>query len=184
MVQPPMLIRPAATALSSSRTEILLDTDVSLSPRVRQCGCIGQEGWNTLSISALLSTVVAHARTFTLCNILTVRRLLGMAGAAEPSGSWEQMWSRGVGVGEFFDATKSSPALSSAISRGWFTNESDGTPMGPALVPGCGRGYDVATLAKAVGSATGIELSATAQATATKYLAGERMAVEQGPQPT
>ncbi len=39
-----------------------------------------------------------------------------------------------------------------------------------ALVPGCGRGYDVETLAKYVASATGLELAPTAVASAREYL--------------
>jgi len=80
------------------------------------------------------------------------------------------MWAKGVKPGQFFDAKASSPALTWAVDKGLFSPSSG--PPGPALVPGCGRGYDVATLARleGVSLAVGLELSTTATEAASEYL--------------
>jgi len=53
---------------------------------------------------------------------------------------WNQIWSNGLPPGSSFDKGCVSPALELLIHNGEI-------PSGRALVPGCGRGYDVAALA-------------------------------------
>jgi SAM-dependent methyltransferase len=66
--------------------------------------------------------------------------------------SWEEAWQEGR---TGWDAGVSSPALRKLVQR-------DDLPGGRALVPGCGSGYDVFTLARAGWTAVGLELAATA----------------------
>lgn len=68
---------------------------------------------------------------------------------------WETQWSEGLQIGDKFDVGKPSPALLKEIAEGR-------VPTGTALVPGCGRGYDVYALAAADRVATGMELAPTA----------------------
>lgn len=90
--------------------------------------------------------------------------------------SWEAMWERGVGRGEFFDAAKTEPAFARLMA-----NPSDniralleGKGVPPrALVPGCGRGYALVTLAAAGFAADGLEIAPTAAKAAREYLASE-----------
>jgi len=53
---------------------------------------------------------------------------------------WIDMWEAGIAPGQVFDAAAASPLLSKYIDEGRI-------PVGRALVPGCGRGYDVTALA-------------------------------------
>ena len=62
------------------------------------------------------------------------------------------MWNDGIAVGEKFDMGSSSPALMKMIDAGE-------VPSGRALVPGCGRGYDVWALAAPDREVVGLELS-------------------------
>lgn len=66
--------------------------------------------------------------------------------------SWEEAWQAGR---TGWDAGKSAPILHDLIERGVL-------PPGRALVPGCGAGYDVVTLAKGGWNATGLDLAPTA----------------------
>lgn len=65
------------------------------------------------------------------------------------------MWQAGLVPGQLFDAIHPSPLLVKYIQEGKI-------PNGKALVPGCGRGYDVTALASEDRHATGLEISATA----------------------
>jgi SAM-dependent methyltransferase len=53
---------------------------------------------------------------------------------------WTELWNEGISPGEAFDMNSVSPLLSVYIQKGL-------VPPGRALVPGCGRGYDVTALA-------------------------------------
>jgi len=67
---------------------------------------------------------------------------------------WRQAWKEGVTP---WDAGESPPALLSLMERGL-------VPSGRILVPGCGTGYDLATLARADREVVGIDLSKLARA--------------------
>mmetsp|Transcript_20525 Transcript_20525/g.68912 ORF Transcript_20525/g.68912 Transcript_20525/m.68912 type:complete len:214 (+) Transcript_20525:65-706(+) len=84
------------------------------------------------------------------------------------NGNWEAMWTRGIQPGEYFDASRTEPAFQALLDN---KNLQPPLPRGKALVPGCGRGYAVASLVVAGFSTTGIEISKTAADTAKQYLA-------------
>lgn len=65
---------------------------------------------------------------------------------------WVHMWNEGIAPGQKFDMGLVSPYLQSLIQTG-------SIPNGRALVPGCGRGYDVTALASHKRTAIGIDLS-------------------------
>jgi len=77
---------------------------------------------------------------------------------------WQERWSAGLAIGEMFDTGTPSPALVKEIEEGR-------VPAGKALVPGCGRGYDVLALAAPDRVALGIELSETAVESALAFKA-------------
>ena len=77
------------------------------------------------------------------------------------------MWANGLRPGQAFDAAKVEPAFAKLLST------ATDLPRGRALVPGCGRGYAVAALAKAGYDATGLEIAPTAAKAAEDYLNGE-----------
>jgi cyclopropane fatty-acyl-phospholipid synthase-like methyltransferase len=68
--------------------------------------------------------------------------------------SWEKAWREGR---TGWDAGASPPVLEELVSTGQL-------PAGRALVPGCGAGYDVLTLATEERSAVGLDLAPTAAA--------------------
>lgn len=73
--------------------------------------------------------------------------------------SWESMWAAGLAPGDKFDATAPHPALVDLL-------QSDVLPGGAAaraLVPGCGRGYEVCALAASgkYGTVVGLDLAPT-----------------------
>ena len=71
--------------------------------------------------------------------------------------TWEDMWASGLGKGDKFDAAVVEPALRDLIDSGALP------PSGPALVPGCGRGYAVAALAESgQREVLGIDIAPTA----------------------
>ena len=81
---------------------------------------------------------------------------------------WHAIWTAGVEQGTGFDVGGTHKALA----------EMEPTlPLGRALVPGCGRGYDVAALAQPLRKVTGLELSPEAATRAGEYLA--RVAAEE-----
>lgn len=72
---------------------------------------------------------------------------------------WKKQWSAGISPGQAFDMGYESPYLRYLINRGEI-------PSGRALVPGCGRGYDVTALAASDRKAFGIDISPEAVAAA------------------
>jgi SAM-dependent methyltransferase len=74
---------------------------------------------------------------------------------------WKEAWRAGVTP---WDAGASAPALLHLLDR-------DLIPAGRVLVPGCGAGYDLATLARADRQVIGLDLSEDARA---KFLAADR----------
>ena len=79
------------------------------------------------------------------------------------SPNWELVWQEGVASGACFDVSTPSKALLTLL-------ENANLPPSKALVPGCGRGYDVAAFASYGHDAVGLELSETALLEARKYL--------------
>ena len=65
---------------------------------------------------------------------------------------WNAMWSNGINPGEAFDKGHVSPLLESYIKEFKI-------PIGRALVPGCGRGYDVTALASPQRTVLGLDIS-------------------------
>ena len=68
---------------------------------------------------------------------------------------WIQIWDKGLEPGEFFDILVSAPILIQYSKDGLI-------PIGKALVPGCGRGYDVTLLASPDRYVIGLDISKTA----------------------
>ncbi|EKX38003.1 hypothetical protein GUITHDRAFT_154789 [Guillardia theta CCMP2712] len=84
---------------------------------------------------------------------------------------WDDMWKRDGGLkpGQYFDACKSSPVLLELIQE-WkvkYADYSNGKP--DALVPGCGRGYDVCEFAKIGFNGLGLDISPTAVKAAEEF---------------
>lgn len=67
---------------------------------------------------------------------------------------WQEAWKAGITP---WDAGASPPALRGLLDR-------DFVPAGRVLVPGCGTGYDLATLARPDREVVGIDLSENARA--------------------
>jgi SAM-dependent methyltransferase len=107
---------------------------------------------------------------------------------------WENIWRDGCAPGQFFDKASASPTLRSLLSLPLLPAQvehlaaqgglpKDGSYVAPpsidarnkrALVPGCGRGYDVVAFAQAGASAAvGLELSPKAAEVAREYVRGE-----------
>ncbi|MEW5310344.1 MAG: hypothetical protein WDW38_002154 [Sanguina aurantia] len=87
-------------------------------------------------------------------------------GADEYNSRWENYWAAGLPPGSAFDASRSSPALLKLLR-----NNPEIASGKSVLIPGCGRGYDLATFLQAgARQATGLELSTTAAAEANAYL--------------
>lgn len=79
---------------------------------------------------------------------------------------WEGLWGDGVAPGEYFDRMKPLPELERQVTEGLLPTN------GRALIPGCGRGYDVELLARSgkYEKVIGADISETAVANAEKYL--------------
>ena len=75
------------------------------------------------------------------------------------------MWAGGLRPGQAFDAARVEPALANLLA-----SESAGLPTGRALVPGCGRGYAVAALARCGYDATGLEIAPSAVVAANEHI--------------
>lgn len=115
---------------------------------------------------------------------------------------WEKIWSEGCAPGQYFDKASASPTLLTLLGLplspqqrahleacGGGGGGGGGGAAGPAdpppppsidakgkraLVPGCGRGYDVVAFARAgAAESIGLELSATAAEAARGYIKGE-----------
>ena len=76
---------------------------------------------------------------------------------------WELIWKNGINPGERFDIGSPHPVLARLINEGKI-------PLGDALVPGCGRGYDVALLSQNQRKAIGLDMSQTCVEESNKYL--------------
>eukprot|EP00606_Chrysophyceae_sp_TOSAG23-5_P000489 GSChrysophyteH2.ASY1.ANO1.469.1 assembled CDS len=74
---------------------------------------------------------------------------------------WAEIWNGGLEPGQAFDAKTPSPCLVNEIKNGRI-------PNGKALVPGCGRGYDVLALATKERKVLGIDLAEKAVEAASK----------------
>lgn len=80
---------------------------------------------------------------------------------------WERMWHDGVPPGSRFDIAAPNATLQRLIR-----DRADVVPAaGRALVPGCGRGHDVAALASATRLAIGLDIAPTAVDEARRYCA-------------
>jgi len=81
---------------------------------------------------------------------------------------WEGMWANGLAPGEAFDAARVEPMLP------WLLGLNQ-LPLGPALVPGCGRGYAVAALARSGRPALGLDISPSAVIAAQQFLRSQEL---------
>lgn len=83
-----------------------------------------------------------------------------------PFGHWEPLWKNGVGRGEYFDANYPLPYLTRYIQQLSLPKASK------ALIPGCGRGYDVELLSRSglYDMVYGMDISDTATNVAKDYL--------------
>ena len=79
---------------------------------------------------------------------------------------WEILWEKGLAPGDYFDAEAPCPAFVNSLSEPWVPAN------GRALVPGCGRGYDLVALLSTGKFAyvTGLDVSTTAVNSALSYL--------------
>ena len=75
---------------------------------------------------------------------------------------WKDLWVKGINIGDHFDTGTPSPYLLHLIKEKQI-------PEGRALVPGCGRGYDVIALASPTRTAYGLDLVEEAVASAKEY---------------
>ena len=83
---------------------------------------------------------------------------------------WESAWSGGLKIGEQWDAGRSSGALV-ALLRDASSPLSKHLRGGTVMVPGCGRGYDVAAFVEAgAEKVVGLELAPSAVQAARSYL--------------
>lgn len=77
---------------------------------------------------------------------------------------WTEIWDKGLEPGELFDANSITPLLGNLIKDGKI-------PNGRALVPGCGRGYDVTALATKDRYVLGLDIAENAVKAAKQRLA-------------
>lgn len=79
---------------------------------------------------------------------------------------WEELWRSGIPIGELFDKAKPYPELVHQIADNTLPSG------GAALVPGCGRGYEIEVLSRCerYDSVTGIDISQTCVQVATDFL--------------
>ena len=92
--------------------------------------------------------------------------------AAEMREKWEGLWGAGLAPGDRFDARGPSPALLARLG-GAHGGALGGVEGRRVLVPGCGRGYDLAAFMRAgAAEAVGLEISPTARDAAHEYLQG------------
>lgn len=83
--------------------------------------------------------------------------------------SWEDMWASGLERGDYFDANAAHPALVDLLS----SRVLPGGAGARALVPGCGRGYEVCALAECdqYDAVVGLDLAPTGVAAAKAHAA-------------
>lgn len=82
---------------------------------------------------------------------------------------WIDMWNAGISPGQSFDKEGPSPALIDLIESGEIVSS------GRCLVPGCGRGYDVAALTSSTRFAVGMDLSEKAVESANEWLQSQNL---------
>ena len=100
--------------------------------------------------------------------------------AAEMREKWEGLWGAGLAPGDRFDARGPSPALLARLG-GAHGGALGGVEGRRVLVPGCGRGYDLAAFMRAgAAEAVGLEISPTARDAAHEYLRGALQGALQG----
>eukprot|EP00892_Ulva_mutabilis_P009053 jgi/Ulvmu1/651/UM010_0022.1 len=94
-----------------------------------------------------------------------------MVNTHEYHSRWENMWADGIDHGEAFDAYQSAPVLVELLQ----SDEGQALCKGKsAVVPGCGRGYDLVTFAKhGASKVVGFEISESAAAVARAYTAAQ-----------
>lgn len=95
------------------------------------------------------------------------------------SAHWETGWQLGIPRGALFDNDAPSKALvdwlsrtkrgTAAVAAAAAEGEGEGEARPTALVPGCGRGYDVLALASCGFEATGLDLAPTAVLSAAEF---------------
>ncbi len=85
---------------------------------------------------------------------------------------WDALWQMGIRPGEYWDKESPVPVLVEEVAAGWMPAGS-----GLALIPGCGRGYDVELLAKSdrFSRVIGMDISETAVKEAKTYLEGRNL---------
>jgi len=78
---------------------------------------------------------------------------------------WENMWNKDGGLkqGEYFDGSRSSKVFMSVLQK------LTPAPGATALVPGCGRGYDVIEMAKVGYNGMGLDIAPTAVESANRH---------------
>lgn len=81
--------------------------------------------------------------------------------------NWESMWAGGLKPGQAFDCSRTEPAFQRLLNTATDLPSRAGRT---AFVPGCGRGYAVASLFRAGFDATGLDISPTAAEAANQYL--------------
>ncbi|KAK9817695.1 hypothetical protein WJX72_000782 [[Myrmecia] bisecta] len=83
---------------------------------------------------------------------------------------WRNAWDEGLQPGQAWDRSKASPAFTSLLDLGSLDVSGK-----RALVPGCGRGYDVLELARRGSTATGLELVPSAVEAANAFINGSNL---------
>jgi len=102
----------------------------------------------------------AKTKRFIIKHLQTTARTMTTNLHAE---DWELIWKNGINPGERFDIGTSHPVLNRLMNEGKI-------PLGDALVPGCGRGYDVALLSQNQRKVIGLDMSQTCVEESNKYL--------------
>ncbi|KAJ3195652.1 hypothetical protein HK101_011467 [Irineochytrium annulatum] len=88
---------------------------------------------------------------------------------------WEKRW---VDKLTQWDLGRSTPGLLDALDS--LLKETSGESLKTAVVPGCGRGYDVVTFAKRNIKCTGVDLSPTCVETANEYIKSQGVDLAMG----
>ncbi|KAI5070144.1 hypothetical protein GOP47_0014487 [Adiantum capillus-veneris] len=92
------------------------------------------------------------------------KKVTSLQSILKASNSWEQCWVEDVTP---WDLGKVTPVVADLVER-------NNLPVGRALVPGCGSGYDVVALASRARHVIGLDISATAVEHAQKIWAGTK----------
>jgi methyl halide transferase len=111
------------------------------------------------SSSAAVAVAAVAAAHCINTNTTTTNNNMATAASEKEHARWAAAWVAGINPGDKFDAHFPLPALSQMVAEG-------SVPTGRALVPGCGRGYDVVLLASPERVAVGLDISEVAIAAA------------------